>query len=162
MVILNRRLDQILRSNSFLYLVSSALLLGSAAFVFSWIAFPPFDRPITASPAVPLGCRVDAEGSWSIGIFYGDSPLSLKPIEDVSPEKKKGFVFFVFLTLNLNFEFLFWGLNWDWDLDSGMCGGTRARRGRWRIRCSPVCHQRTRGPRAILWPIPFSLFRFVL
>ncbi|XP_051130888.1 glucosamine inositolphosphorylceramide transferase 1-like [Andrographis paniculata] len=26
-------------------------------------------------------CREDNEGSWAIGVFYGDSPLSLKPIE---------------------------------------------------------------------------------
>ena len=30
------------------------------------------------------GCREDNEGSWSIGVFYGDSPFSLKPIEAVS------------------------------------------------------------------------------
>lgn len=28
-----------------------------------------------------LGCRYDNEGSWSIGVFYGDSPFSLKPLE---------------------------------------------------------------------------------
>ena len=26
----------------------------------------------------------DNEGSWSVGVFYGDSPFSLKPIEAVS------------------------------------------------------------------------------
>lgn len=28
-----------------------------------------------------LGCQEDNEGSWGIGVFYGDSPFSLKPIE---------------------------------------------------------------------------------
>lgn len=27
---------------------------------------------------------MDNEGSWSIGVFYGDSPFALKPIESVS------------------------------------------------------------------------------
>ncbi|KAJ0525373.1 putative hexosyltransferase [Helianthus annuus] len=28
-----------------------------------------------------VGCQPDSEGSWAIGVFYGDSPFSLKPIE---------------------------------------------------------------------------------
>ncbi|KAK9059817.1 hypothetical protein SSX86_020521 [Deinandra increscens subsp. villosa] len=28
-----------------------------------------------------IGCQEDNEGSWGIGVFYGDSPFSLKPIE---------------------------------------------------------------------------------
>lgn len=31
-----------------------------------------------------MGCLSDNEGSWAIGVFYGDSPFNLKPIEDVS------------------------------------------------------------------------------
>ncbi|GKB26608.1 glycosyltransferase family protein 64 protein C5, partial [Tanacetum coccineum] len=31
-----------------------------------------------------LGCHEDSEGSWSIGVFYGDSPFSLKPIESMN------------------------------------------------------------------------------
>ncbi|KAI3816179.1 hypothetical protein L1987_15870 [Smallanthus sonchifolius] len=30
-----------------------------------------------------IGCQEDNEGSWGIGVFYGDSPFSLKPIEDL-------------------------------------------------------------------------------
>ncbi|MFS7949114.1 putative exostosin, glycosyl hydrolase, five-bladed beta-propellor domain superfamily [Helianthus anomalus] len=30
------------------------------------------------------GCEEDGEGSWAIGVFYGDSPFSLKPIEDMN------------------------------------------------------------------------------
>lgn len=33
-----------------------------------------------------LGCQEDNDGSWAIGAFYGDSPFSLKPIEDVSSQ----------------------------------------------------------------------------
>ncbi|KAI7730048.1 hypothetical protein M8C21_019999 [Ambrosia artemisiifolia] len=31
-----------------------------------------------------LGCQEDNDGSWGIGVFYGDSPFSLKPIEDMN------------------------------------------------------------------------------
>ncbi|XP_071732933.1 glucosamine inositolphosphorylceramide transferase 1-like [Rutidosis leptorrhynchoides] len=31
-----------------------------------------------------IGCQEDNEGSWGIGVYYGDSPLSLKPIEDMN------------------------------------------------------------------------------
>ncbi|KAJ0718485.1 putative hexosyltransferase [Helianthus annuus] len=31
-----------------------------------------------------VGCQDDNEGSWGIGVFYGDSPFSLKPIEDMN------------------------------------------------------------------------------
>ncbi|KAL7589265.1 hypothetical protein Lser_V15G36451 [Lactuca serriola] len=31
-----------------------------------------------------LGCQEDNDGSWAIGAFYGDSPFSLKPIEDMN------------------------------------------------------------------------------
>ncbi|KAI7753161.1 hypothetical protein M8C21_010961 [Ambrosia artemisiifolia] len=31
-----------------------------------------------------IGCQEDNEGSWGIGVFYGDDPFSLKPIEDLN------------------------------------------------------------------------------
>ncbi|XP_060212509.1 glucosamine inositolphosphorylceramide transferase 1-like isoform X1 [Lycium barbarum] len=31
-----------------------------------------------------IGCKEDDEGSWSIGVYYGDSPFNLKPIEDMN------------------------------------------------------------------------------
>ncbi|VFQ63432.1 unnamed protein product [Cuscuta campestris] len=37
----------------------------------------------------PMGCREDNEGSWAIGVFYGDSPLSLRPIEDMNISSAK-------------------------------------------------------------------------
>ncbi|XP_073005993.1 glucosamine inositolphosphorylceramide transferase 1 [Typha latifolia] len=76
-------------STTFLFLFSSSLLLGSVSFFFSWLAFSPFQTPVpltssssSSSSSSSLGCRPDGEGSWSIGVFYGDSPLSLKPIEE--------------------------------------------------------------------------------
>ncbi|CAH9105857.1 unnamed protein product [Cuscuta europaea] len=35
------------------------------------------------------GCREDNEGSWAIGVFYGDSPFSLKSIEDMNIHSNK-------------------------------------------------------------------------
>ncbi|KAF2318433.1 hypothetical protein GH714_007454 [Hevea brasiliensis] len=36
-----------------------------------------------------VGCQEDNEGSWSIGLFYGDSPFSLKPIETMDVWKNE-------------------------------------------------------------------------
>ncbi|TVU45652.1 hypothetical protein EJB05_05143, partial [Eragrostis curvula] len=59
------------------YLAATLALLALAALAFSRIAFPRFPNP----PATRR-CRPDAEGSWSAGVFLGDSPFSLTPIED--------------------------------------------------------------------------------
>ncbi|KAK3422192.1 hypothetical protein EUGRSUZ_G02723 [Eucalyptus grandis] len=56
------------------------VVLGSIATLYAWLAFtPPY--AVAARAAAGGGCREDNEGSWSIGVFYGDSPFSLKPIE---------------------------------------------------------------------------------
>ncbi|XP_020573014.1 glycosyltransferase family protein 64 protein C5 [Phalaenopsis equestris] len=74
----NRRIEQNLRSTAIIYLLSTTLILGVVASLFAWLTFP-ISRPSSTSG---IGCRLDGEGSWSIGIFYGGSPLALKPIED--------------------------------------------------------------------------------
>lgn len=42
-------------------------------------------RVVVASFRLPdssaVGCRPDGEGSWAVGVFYGSSPLQLRPIE---------------------------------------------------------------------------------
>lgn len=43
-----------------------------------------FFSPVVHKGLSYNGCQVDNEGSWSIGVFYGDSPFALKPIESVS------------------------------------------------------------------------------
>jgi hypothetical protein len=50
-----------------------------AALAYSRAVFPHFPH----HPATRR-CRPDAEGSWSAGVFLGDSPFSLKPIEHVT------------------------------------------------------------------------------
>ncbi|PSR98053.1 Glycosyltransferase family protein 64 protein [Actinidia chinensis var. chinensis] len=67
-------------SSTFLYFSASFLILGSIATLYFWIIFAPHIRTSLS----PLACREDNEGSWAIGVFYGDSPFSLKPIENVN------------------------------------------------------------------------------
>ncbi|EEF29466.1 transferase, transferring glycosyl groups, putative [Ricinus communis] len=48
-----------------------------------------FNKPLNGGDAAVMGlnsvgCRQDNEGSWSIGVFYGHSPFSLKPIETMN------------------------------------------------------------------------------
>ncbi|KAJ4971522.1 hypothetical protein NE237_004621 [Protea cynaroides] len=71
------RWDHCFLSTTFLFFLCSFFLFGFVATFFAWLTFPPYERPTLHS----LGCQEDSEGSWSIGIFYGDSPFSLKPIE---------------------------------------------------------------------------------
>uniref|UniRef100_A0A804M226 Glucosamine inositolphosphorylceramide transferase 1 n=1 Tax=Zea mays TaxID=4577 RepID=A0A804M226_MAIZE len=58
------------------YLAATLAFLTLAAVAYFRAAFPRFPHP----PAT-RGCRHDAEGSWSAGVFLGDSPFSLKPVE---------------------------------------------------------------------------------
>lgn len=69
-------------SPAFIFFLAAFLLFASIASLYAWLVFTPFVRsPYTVSSLSP-GCREDDEGSWSIGVFYGDSPFNLKPIED--------------------------------------------------------------------------------
>lgn len=74
-------------SSTFAYFLFSFIVLGSIGSLYARFMLTPNVRTgITA-----LGCQEDNEGSWAIGIYYGDSPFSLKPIEAV------GFFLFSFL-----------------------------------------------------------------
>lgn len=56
------------------------VILGSIATLYAWLLFNPYARTTLSSN----GCQEDNEGSWAIGVFYGDSPFSLKPIENMN------------------------------------------------------------------------------
>jgi hypothetical protein len=80
----------LLPSSSVLFLFASLLLFASIGFFFAWLTFSPsaysFSSNAIAMGLDPssshrLSCRPDNEGSWSIGIFYGEDPFSLQPIE---------------------------------------------------------------------------------
>ncbi|ERN01297.1 glycosyltransferase family protein 64 protein C5 [Amborella trichopoda] len=64
-------------SSAFSFFLISSLLFGSLALAFAWLTFSPYERPRLSS----YGCQDDNEGSWSIGVYYGDNPFSLKPLE---------------------------------------------------------------------------------
>jgi hypothetical protein len=67
-------------SSGFVFFFGCFVLFGSIASFYGWLAF----SPSVHTSLSPFGCQDDNEGSWSIGIFFGDSPFSLKPIEFVS------------------------------------------------------------------------------
>ncbi|KAA8539216.1 hypothetical protein F0562_025908 [Nyssa sinensis] len=74
------RNDHCALSSTFAFFFASFVLLGSIATLYAWLIFTPNVRTTLSS----FGCQEDNEGSWSIGVFYGDSPFSLKPIETVN------------------------------------------------------------------------------
>lgn len=66
-------------SSTFAYFLFSFVVLGSIGSLYArFMLAANVCTGITA-----LGCQDDNEGSWAIGIYYGDSPFSLKPIEAV-------------------------------------------------------------------------------
>lgn len=65
---------------SFGYFLVAFVTLGWIGSLYGRLMLTPTVRTNLST----LGCQEDGEGSWSIGVFYGDSPFSLKPIEDVS------------------------------------------------------------------------------
>ncbi|KAL8162076.1 hypothetical protein V2J09_013565 [Rumex salicifolius] len=72
-------------SSAFIFFFSVILLLGSIASLYAWLFFTPYVRtPYIRTGLSSLGCEGDNEGSWSIGVFYGDSPFTLKPIEETN------------------------------------------------------------------------------
>lgn len=68
----------------FLFFASCFGFYAFVAATYAWFVFPPHIGRTDHVSSSSLGCREDNEGSWSIGVFYGDSPFSLKPIETVS------------------------------------------------------------------------------
>nr|XP_017253562.1 PREDICTED: glycosyltransferase family protein 64 protein C5 isoform X2 [Daucus carota subsp. sativus] len=65
------------KSSSFRFLVAWGIVLVTVSSVYAWLSLSPDVHKGLSSN----GCQVDSEGSWSIGVFYGDSPFHLKPIE---------------------------------------------------------------------------------
>lgn len=65
-------------STTLLYYIMSFIFFSIVGVFYAWLAFSPYKN---ISDAVSTGCQPDNEGSWSIGLFRGSSPFSLKPIE---------------------------------------------------------------------------------
>ncbi|CAN7141864.1 unnamed protein product [Brassica rapa subsp. narinosa] len=68
----------------FLFFVSCFGLYALVALTYAWLAFPPHIGRTYHVSSSSLGCREDNEGSWCVGVYYGDSPFTLKPIETVN------------------------------------------------------------------------------
>ncbi|KAM7467853.1 hypothetical protein LguiB_015415 [Lonicera macranthoides] len=73
-------------SSTLAYFMGSFVVVGSIGYLYAWLMFSPNVRLGLVSP---LACQEDNEGSWSIGVFYGHSPFSLKPIEDMNISNDK-------------------------------------------------------------------------
>ncbi|KAG8380586.1 hypothetical protein BUALT_Bualt06G0030900 [Buddleja alternifolia] len=72
-------------SSTFAFFIVSFVVLGSIGSLYGrYVLTPNVRGGITA-----LGCEEDNEGSWSVGVFYGDSPFTLKPIEHMNIWKDK-------------------------------------------------------------------------
>ncbi|KAL8233686.1 hypothetical protein R6Q59_019786 [Mikania micrantha] len=66
-------------SSTISFLFVSFMVFSSMGFLYTYIVFKNPNMNFSGGNSV--GCREDSEGSWAIGVFYGDSPFSLKPIE---------------------------------------------------------------------------------
>ena len=64
-------------SSTFAFFLFSFVVLGSIGGLYARFMVAANVR------GAAHGCEEDNEGSWAIGVYYGDSPFSLKPIEEV-------------------------------------------------------------------------------
>ncbi|CAM8958052.1 unnamed protein product [Rhodiola kirilowii] len=64
-------------STASMFFMSSMLFLSFVVVIYFWVVFGPVRMGRSA-------CLEDNEGSWSIGVFYGDSPFDLRPLEDMN------------------------------------------------------------------------------
>lgn len=73
----NHNNESCVLSSTFAYFLFSFVVLGSIGSLYARYMLTP-------NVGTGIGCQEDNEGSWAVGLFYGDSPFSLRPIEDVS------------------------------------------------------------------------------
>uniref|UniRef100_I1PXH2 Glucosamine inositolphosphorylceramide transferase 1 n=2 Tax=Oryza glaberrima TaxID=4538 RepID=I1PXH2_ORYGL len=65
------------RSPAVSFLVAAAAGAALVGGVYFWLVVSSFRLPDSRA----VGCLPDGEGSWAIGMYYGKSPLELRPIE---------------------------------------------------------------------------------
>ncbi|XP_047954608.1 glucosamine inositolphosphorylceramide transferase 1 isoform X2 [Salvia hispanica] len=70
-------------SSTFAFFLFSFVVLGSIGGLYARFMVAANVR------GAAHGCEEDNEGSWAIGVYYGDSPFSLKPIEEMNIWKEK-------------------------------------------------------------------------
>lgn len=90
--LLHQRLVSLVFSSGFMFFLGCLVLYGSIGMFYGWLVFSkPYSRSTNVGVGLnSLGCQEDNEGSWSIGVFYGDSPFSLKPIEAMNEWRDEG------------------------------------------------------------------------
>ncbi|KAL9164213.1 hypothetical protein ABFS82_06G090600 [Erythranthe guttata] len=81
----NGKNERCVLSSTFAYFVFSFVVLGSIGSLYGRYMLAANVRTGIAAQ----GCEADSEGSWAVGVYYGDSPFSLKPIEAVNVWKDK-------------------------------------------------------------------------
>ncbi|KAE8721549.1 Glycosyltransferase family protein 64 protein C5 [Hibiscus syriacus] len=65
----------------FVFCLFCFVIHGLIAVLYGWLILTP-PSSLNQRKGLPwLGCQEDNEGSWAIGVFIGQSPFSLKPIE---------------------------------------------------------------------------------
>ncbi|KAJ6323073.1 hypothetical protein OIU77_012828 [Salix suchowensis] len=90
--LLHQRLVSHVFSYGFMFFLGCLVLYGSIGVFYGWLMFSkPYLRSTNVGFGLnSLGCQEDNEGSWSIGVYYGDSPFSLKPIESMNEWRDEG------------------------------------------------------------------------
>ncbi|XLT46460.1 hypothetical protein HN873_039064, partial [Arachis hypogaea] len=74
-------------SSGFIFFFGCFVFFESIAILYGWLTF----LPAVHMGLSTVGCQEDNKGSWSIEIFYGESPFTLKPMksmEDVFEHNK--------------------------------------------------------------------------
>jgi hypothetical protein len=123
---------------------AAAALVGGAYF---WLVVASFRLP----DAQARGCLPDGEGSWALGMYYGNTPFDLRPIELVSSRSASLPAFLPLLSLR-GF------LRRCWMLTAAVCvilvlvgwAGREEQRQRLRVAGGqPRAHLRVRHPRRL-------------
>ncbi|KAJ9545455.1 hypothetical protein OSB04_025162 [Centaurea solstitialis] len=73
-------------SSTLSFLFVSFMAMSSIGFFYTYMVYknPSVNNNNNNNNINSLGCQEDGEGSWGIGVFYGDSPFELKPIEHMN------------------------------------------------------------------------------
>ncbi|KAF3669166.1 Glycosyltransferase family protein 64 protein C5 [Capsicum annuum] len=77
--------DGCANSSACVFFLVAFVCLASIGGLYCRFLLPPNVHTTLSS----LGCNEDNEGSWSIGVYYGDSPFNLKPIEEANVWRNK-------------------------------------------------------------------------
>ena len=98
----NNKNNNCFLSSTVVFFIGSFVVYGFIGAVYAWL----FINPHASMGMASSGCLPDSEGSWAIGVFYGDSPFSLRPIEAVRLDFPLFLFFFLKISLILGSGYL--------------------------------------------------------